>query len=287
MNIKNKSIALICLALSLFPVQNFAQINYDAKGQNLCNSVAKTVWGDALYVASSPLRMSKQDAFRLSILAAITTGFIASFDAQTTDEFVKPGEDKDRDDGLLLVGKGLAKAGYVYDDISPGYFFGGLSASMLVGGLICKDEKLLETTRLMAESFIFTGAITSFSKELFGRSRPYTGRGPHDFNFFKFSTKAEYLSMSSGHTSAIFSMMTVIAKQYDQWWIKIPAYTLGISVALQRIDANKHWTSDVILGGALGYWVGSTLVNRYSNRSQAISFNPYFSPSHIGININF
>ena len=139
----------------------------------------------------------------------------------------------------------------------------------------------------MVESFIFTGAITSFSKELFARSRPYTGRGPHDFNFFKFSKKAEYLSMPSGHTSAIFSMMTVLAKRCDQWWIKVPAYTLGILVALQRIDANKHWTSDVIVGGALGYWVGSTLVNRNTNKSQATSFNPYFSPSCIGININF
>ncbi len=92
--------------------------------------------------------------------------------------------------------------------------------------------------------------------------------------------------MPSGHTSGIFSMMTVIAKQYGQWWIKIPAYTLGLSVALQRIDADQHWTSDVIIGGALGYWIGNTLVNRHK-KSQACSFSPYVSPNRVGVIINF
>jgi len=139
----------------------------------------------------------------------------------------------------------------------------------------------------MVESLIITKAITSLSKGLFGRSHPYTGNAPYDFNLFKFSTKHEFLSIPSGHTSGIFSIMTVIAKQYDQWLIKIPAYTLSVSVALQRIDDQQRWTSDVIVGGALGFWVGSTLVNKYQKKSHTIAFNAYFSTNRIGVALNF
>jgi membrane-associated phospholipid phosphatase len=286
-NHKIPNITLTCLVVLLLPIRSFAQTNEGSENRNVIQSFAKTVYCDVLTVASSPARMSKQDVLRLSVFVVVTAGFISSFDSQVNDEFVKTGNERDRDNGLLILGKRLAKIGYAYNDIKPVYFFAGLSTTILVGGLIYKDKKLLETTRLMVESFVITGAITTFGKGFLGRSRPFTGKGAHDFNFFKFSIQNEYLSMPSGHTSGIFSILTVIAKQYDHWWIKLPAYTLGLSVALQRIDAHQHWASDVIVGGALGYWVGNTLVNKYKNQSHVDSFHPYISPNQVGINISF
>jgi hypothetical protein len=283
--IKNKRIFIILIGC-LCPIQNFAQSSDEQlHAQYTIKSFASTVGSDVLNVFSSPFRMSQKDIWQLSVFATITAGFITTLDEPIREEFVASEEDKNK--GLLFVGKELVKIGDWYDNISSKYFLAGLSASMIAEGLIFKDQKPLETARLMIESYIITINLTSLGKGLFGRARPYYGRGASDFNFFKFSSQYEYTSMPSAHTSGIFSMMTVMAKQYHQWWIKIPAYTLSTSVALQRIDADQHWASDVIVGGALGYWVGSTLVNGYKKPSRVISFNPYLTIDTVGIHIDF
>lgn len=285
---RNKTLSiLIFISILIHHVNSLAQIPDNSTEKNSIRSFTANVCDDVWHVASSPFRISKADALQVSVLAMIATTFVAALDKPIDKEFINEGAEAAGDDGLLFAGKELAKIGYVYDDIPRKYFLAGLSGSMLAGGLIFKDEKLLKTSFLTIESYIITKAITSFGKGLFGRSRPYTGKSPYDFNFFKFSTKHKFLSMPSGHTSGIFSMMTVIAKQYDQWCIKIPAYTLSVAVALQRIDDHQHWASDVIVGGALGYWVGSTLVNKHKKKSSAISFYPYMSPNRIGLAINF
>jgi membrane-associated phospholipid phosphatase len=276
-------VTLTVLSLLIFPMNSTSQAGERASNNCPVRSLTQTVCDDALHIASSPFRMSKQDVIRLSVFAAVTTGCIAYFDVQIRKEFM----DANEDHFLVYPGRKLARAGSVYDRISPEYFFGGLTTGMLAGGLIFKDSKLLTTTGLMVESYFFTIVITACGKQILSRSRPYTGRGPHDFNLLKFSGKTEYSSMPSGHTSSVFSMMTVISREYNHWWIKIPAYTLCVSVALQRIDADKHWTSDVIAGGALGYWVGSTLVSRRERQSATLSFHPYWSGNRAGIAIDF
>jgi membrane-associated phospholipid phosphatase len=285
MNENEKKICHILLSLFLsllFPLTHCAaQTPEKSLQKNPILSVAATVYDDVKYVACSPFHMSTQDALCCSAVAAITTACIMSYDVQVDKNF------KDRDGGIIILGKKLAKIGYRYDKISPAYVLGGLASGMFVTGLVCKNKKLVETTRLMVESLVMTEVITGVAKEIMGRSRPYTGKGPHDFNFFGFDSKTEHLSMPSGHTSTIFSMMTVIAKQYNHWWIKIPAYTAGLSVALQRIDAHQHWTSDVIIGGSLGFWVGSALVNGNRIKSQNVSFCPYLLPNAVGVSVNF
>lgn len=82
-------------------------------------------------------------------------------------------------------------------------------------------------------------------------------------------------------------MMTVLAKQYDSWWVKIPAYTLATSVAIQRMESRNHWGSDVLVGGLIGYWVGGTLVNKHKSKLQMLPFEPYITGNGVGLSINF
>jgi len=181
----------------------------------------------------------------------------------------------------------LAKSGYVYDKIPSKYFIAGLASSMLAGGLLFKDKKLLHTTRLMVESVVITNNITYWSKGLYGRARPYLERGAQNFDLFQFSKKGALRALPSGHTSGIFSMMTIIAKQYNYWWIKIPVYTFSVSVALQRIDDRRHWASDVIVGGVLGYWVANTLVNYNKKITKFFATKPFIHHNRIGLSFQF
>ncbi len=260
----------------------FPQAGIDSSKTSLIKSLVSTVAGDIGHVASSPFRMSKNDALHFAAFLALNTGLVHGLDAEADEEFAL-----EEHQVYLKPADELADLGHLYDRIGTGRVIAGLTTTMLAGGIIFKDKKLLNTTGLMIESSIITGVITSLSKGFFGRSRPYTERGAQAFNLFKFSLAREYLSFPSGHSSSAFAMMTVIAKQYDQWWIKYPAYTLAVSVALQRMEDRQHWTSDVVVGGAIGYWVASTLVSRHQGKTKSQPIIPYFAANQIGVRMNF
>ena len=245
-------------------------------------SVFTIVKNDIFCVAASPFHMSRNSVLRLASFAALNCLLIYGFDDFADEEF-----GIEVDDAYFKSAKKLVTLGEVYDRIGSRNVLIGLSGTMLAGGIIFNDKKLLNTTRLVIESAAIAGAVTYVGKGLTGRSRPYTGRGAYDFRLFKFSNKEEYRALPSGHTASVFSMMTVIAQQYDKWWIKIPAYTLAISVALQRMETRNHWSSDVVVGGAVGCWVGITLVNHHEQKPRKTSFRPNFSGNRVGVSIHF
>ncbi len=273
-------VTLLIIFLSLQGIA-YPQRVQPSPGPISSKSFASKICGDVLFIFSAPTRLSPQGALKLLVLTGVTTGFMTLLDQNIDDDF------SERDDLYVKPGIGLAKIGNVYDRISSKYVVAGLSASMLTSGLILKDKKLLETTRLMVESFLISGVITQLGKRVFGRARPYTDEGPSKFELFKFRGAKERRSFPSGHATSAFSMMTVLAKQYNQWWIKIPAYTVAISVAMQRMDTRNHWGADVIVGGAIGYSVGSALVNKYKQQSNSLTMNPYIFGNRVGIMFRF
>jgi membrane-associated phospholipid phosphatase len=230
--------------------------------------------GDFLHVLSSPFHITQKEGLNLISFTAFTAICVGLLDKPLDKDFIES------EDTYLMPAFGLAKFGQSYH-----YFLIGIPVVTLSGGLIYNDKKLLETTRLMFESYFISGAITQIAKNVFGRARPFTNEGPIQFNWLNF--RHDRHSFPSGHTAGAFSVMTVLAKQCNQWHIKIPAYTLALAVAMHRIDSRNHWGADVIVGGAIGYWVGSTLVNRYKKKTQGVSVNPYAFVDRIGLVISF
>lgn len=244
-------------------------------------SFAATVGGDIFHIFSSPFRLKQKDGLKLLALTATTVVFVTSLDKRIDHDFIE------RDDFYVKPAIGLAQIGDAYDKFSAEYVLAGLSFPMLAGGVILKDKKLATTGRLMIESFLIAGAITQLGKKVAGRARPYTGNGPSAFAWFKFSGAEERRSFPSGHATGAFALMTVLAKQYDSWWMEVPAYTVAVSVALQRIDTHRHWGADVVLGGAIGYGVGCALVNRQKQHVRGWSASPYIGFNRIGVAWSF
>jgi len=262
------------------PKQNQLKLSASTVGGDIL-SFASTVGGDILHVFSAPFRLRPDNGLQLLAFTATTTVFVTLLDRNIDGDFIE------RDDFHVKPAIALAKIGDGYDKVTPKKVLIGLSVPMLAGGLIFKDKKLLQTTRLMIESFFITGKITLISKGVFGRARPYTGEGPLEFAWLKFNVRQERRSLPSGHVSGAFSIMTVLAKQYDAWWIKIPAYTVAVAVAFQRLESRNHWGADVIVGGAIGYSVSSTLVNRYRQPSKSSSAHPYIFGNRVGLIVSF
>ena len=239
--------------------------------------ILKTVGSDVKYVLTSPLRLTTKGGVQLFALAAITTGFVYHVDEKIDEELAL--EDYEFS---TQPAKELAKLGQFYDDVSSVNFAAGLTAASLAGGLAFKNKKLLQTSRLLVESALLTHVFTWSSKAVLGRARPYLDHGSKDFNLFRFRGADAYKSMPSGHVSSAFALMTVIAKQYDHWWVAVPAYAFAVSVALQRMTSRNHWASDTIVGGGLGYWIASTLVQKQHRKPGSSSIYPYLRGNRVG-----
>jgi membrane-associated phospholipid phosphatase len=69
-------------------------------------------------------------------------------------------------------------------------------------------------------------------------------------------------SFPSGHASASFATAAVLERHLG-WRAGIPAYAVASYVAVSRLPENKHFTSDVIFGAAVGLVSGrATTVGR-------------------------
>lgn len=229
----------------------------------------------------SPKSVWRNERAAALALAGLTAACIAAW-----DEDVDLARRLHRDEFPFAVVRGLGQLGHAYgkSNARVAILFGGLSGSMMAAGIALDDDKLVTTTVLFAQSFAVTMLATAAVKMTVGRERPYREKGAHAFEYFEFSSDGARRSMPSGHTAAAFSMMTVIAKQYPKWWVQLPAYTFAVGAGLQRIDAREHWTSDVLAGAALGYFVASRVVARHSSDGDK-KYSPALlvSPGRLGV----
>jgi membrane-associated phospholipid phosphatase len=67
-------------------------------------------------------------------------------------------------------------------------------------------------------------------------------------------------SFPSGHAAASFAFASVIAHRYPhKFWLKWGVYGLATGVSLARVGGKKHFASDILVGGTLGYVTGTYL----------------------------
>ncbi|MEK7727605.1 MAG: phosphatase PAP2 family protein [candidate division KSB1 bacterium] len=280
--LKLKAAALLVFIVLVVSSTGFAQNSNTAPQTNPLGCAIKTVSSDVAYVVTSPARLSAPGSIKLLAFSALTAGFILRADDKIDEELALEGYEFSSRPFVEF-----AKLGQVYDDLGPIQTAIGLSAASFAGGLVLRDKKLLQTSRLLVETSALTYLFTAGGKGLLGRARPYTDHGPRDFDLFKFSKTEDFKSMPSGHVSSAFALMTVIAKQYDYWYVEIPAYTFATSVAFQRMTSRNHWASDAMVGAALGYWIGSTLVRKQRQAPTNCAMRPYFNGNRFGVLMNF
>jgi membrane-associated phospholipid phosphatase len=61
------------------------------------------------------------------------------------------------------------------------------------------------------------------------------------------------------------TMATVLAHEYPKPWVKILAYGATAAVMAGRLLGRDHWASDVFVGPALGYLIGSHIFHSRCN----------------------
>src|SRR5580704_14449839 len=133
----------------------------------------------------------------------------------------------------------------------------GIGAGMFLWGHITDNDQQRETGLLSGEAGIDAVLDTEVFKYAFGRERPTgDGRG----KFFKGGT-----SFPSEHASASWAIASVIAHEYPGPLTEFLAYGAAGAVSAARVVGHQHFATDVIVGSALGRYLGRQVYRSHSH----------------------
>ena len=133
-------------------------------------------------------------------------------------------------------------------------------------GLIFNDSKIRNLGLQLVESCAYAGIVTTFIKTAAGRSRPYVGKGNMAWHPVQFNT--DQTSFPSGHATLAFAVSSVMANYLNNIYWKVGWYTVASLVGTARIYHDKHWLSDVVMGSAIGYFIGDYVTQDPENRAE-------------------
>ncbi len=153
-----------------------------------------------------------------------------------------------------------------------GDLYGNLYSGFIilsVAGVSAIQSKSLNKFEYAFATIGANGVTTVLLKEMVGRERP---------------NGANHRSFPSGHTSHSFATATIFKESFG-WKLGAPAYCLATITAMNRIQDNKHYLSDVVFGASLGTAFGMGFSKVYLNDSKQVdmAFNPFRSEVQISV----
>ncbi len=231
----------------------------DKKNSNVLDFLVKDFYQDGKQLVTTPFHLGKRAKLHTAIfLAAGVTIYL--LDDELAERFQK-NRNSSTDNFSDFVRP--------YGDKLPNFLLGGI----YLKGLVFKDQKAKDTAYLGLKSILFTRGIVIAIKYFAGRERPSGNKGAYFFKMLDFSPGQNSLSFPSGHAATAFAFSSVIATQYPKWWVKVLVYSAATSVAWSRLNDNVHFTSDVLMGSAIGWYVGTTLTKFHQKKKSNVSLN--------------
>jgi membrane-associated phospholipid phosphatase len=172
--------------------------------------------------------------------------------------------------------------GRVWGEIyMPVVFFGGFA----IHSLITDDNETRKIAYEIGQASIYAGALSFILKLAFGRSRPYLNEGPTHFAPFASIFNQDNKSLPSGHATVAFVISTVLSRNVKSPVLKVLAYLPAALTLVSRVYQDQHWTSDVFLGGAVGYFVATWVVDQHENNKSILEISSAY-PLSIRIALN-
>ncbi len=130
--------------------------------------------------------------------------------------------------------------------------------ALLVGGALAGNPQLVEASTLAIESFA-VAQIYHLSLKLFtGREGPLWHGGAGEMHGPSISYFPD--GWPSGHAATFFSLAAAYSAYFKIPWLRVLLLGTATVLATMLIADDAHYTSDVLLGGVIGYFVGTWVV---------------------------
>jgi membrane-associated phospholipid phosphatase len=200
----------------------------------LARKLVLNVLLDQKEIFTSPFHMTRESARLWLIFGAATGGLIAA-DHHIAD--------------LFENSKGQVRWGGRISNVGASYTLIPLLAGYYGYGVLRDHAKAREIGVLGAESLLDGLIVAGVLKEATRRNRP-DEKNPGDF-------WGGGTSFPSGHAIQMWSIASLVAHEYkNNILVQVTAYSLASIVSASRIAAQKHFASDVVVGGAMGWFIG-------------------------------
>ena len=204
------------------------------RAKPLARKLVLNILLDQEQIFTSPFRMNRHNAPWWLLSAATTAGLIAA-DRHIADSF-------ENSNGQVRWGGRISNIGASYTLIP---FVAGSYAY----GVWRDDAKAREIGVLGTETLLDGLIVAGVLKEVTRRNRP-DEKDPGKF-------WGGGTSFPSGHAIQVWSIASLLAHEYhDKPIVGIAAYSLAGIVSASRIAARKHFASDVVTGGTMGWFIG-------------------------------
>ncbi len=128
-------------------------------------------------------------------------------------------------------------------------------AFFLVAGACYRERRWIAYAIAMAIAGLAAGVLAQLIKHLVGRARPELWLGPTHY------APGSSTSFPSGHTVGAFALAGVLIFGSRSLTLRVVAFALACGVALSRVLAFRHWTSDVTASAVVGL-VSAWIVTR-------------------------
>jgi hypothetical protein len=170
--------------------------------------------------------------------------------------------------------------------------FGGFTLYALYNSDKTAHKIAFEIAQASAYTFYTNGLL----KYIIGRSRPYLEQGNQTYVPFSKYSKPDHQSLPGGHTGIVVALTTVLSRNAKPVWLKVLAYVPAALSVTGRVYLDKHWTSDVFLGGAIGYLTATWVVDQHEKAGQndskesqlgipGLNVQPYFWLDSYGLGL--
>lgn len=200
---------------------------------------------------TSPFRISRSNAKWWIGFAGVTAALIAS-DNHTIHTFNNS--------------PGQVRWGNHVSNIGAAYTVAGVAGAFYLGGVLANNSKARETGVLGAEAMVDGLVVVEVLKLIAQRPRP--DEGADAGHFFHGGS-----SFPSGHAIASWALASVIADEYHGTRaVPVLAYGLAGVVSAARFAAQKHYLSDIVAGGAMGYFIGHHVTRMHQVHSPHAHF---------------
>jgi membrane-associated phospholipid phosphatase len=216
----------------------------------------KAIW-------TSPFHMHGTDAAWWIGIGGLTAALVA------TDN---------RTSSVLENSKGQVSWGNNISKIGASYTLAPLVAGFYAFGVFTDNPKAREVGVLGGEALLDSLIVVSVLKPIAGRNRPNVGEDKGEF----FDGGA---SFPSGHAISSWALASVISYEYGHTkWVPIVACSLAAVVSVARFGAQQHFASDIVAGGAMGWFIGRYVwkthqdhaIHNHGLKTQVV---PQFAPS--------
>jgi len=196
----------------------------------------KNILEDQAYFWSMPAHLKGKDVSWIAPLSLFSGIFVAT-DRDTAGAL---GNNRTR----LRISRRISRFGALYSTSATAALF-------YLAGRKISDPRLRETGSLAFEATLDGVVVSEVLKTVTQRPRPMESNGSG--RFFHGGR-----SFPSGHSINAWALASIVAHEYsDSRTMQVLSYGVAGAVSISRFTSRAHFLSDVLVGSAIGYGIGT------------------------------